>query len=126
MLKWSLPLVAILSIASVFCAVIVHACSDLSSIQAFLQAPCDHSASQNESRGKTDPDNCDSIRFGMLATQASAIRAERFKLYSISLDHALFVKVSLPDFPPLFWRNHGPPFSRLGASPRLSHVVLRI
>ena len=126
MSKRSFSLVALTLIASMFFTVVVHACSDLRSIQAALQAPCDHSSSQNEPRGKPAKDNCDSVRYGMLSTQASFSETELVKLYSIPLQDVLFVGFSLPDFLPLFWRSQAPPFSGLGASPHLSHVVLRI
>jgi len=58
-------LVAIMLIASVFFTVVVHACSDLRSMQVALQAPCNHSSSQSEQRGKPEKDNCDSVRYGM-------------------------------------------------------------
>ena len=119
-------LVAIALTASVLFTVVAHACSDLSSIRAIVQAPCDHTSSQNEPRGKPEKDNCDSVRYGMLSTQASLSETELFKLYSIPLQEALFVGFSLPDYLPSFWRSLGPPFPGLGASPRLSHVVLRI
>jgi hypothetical protein len=113
-------------IASVFFTVVVHACSDLRSIQAAVQAPCDHSSSQNEPRGKPEKDNCDSVRYGMLSTQASYSETELVKLYLIPLQDVLFVVFSLPDCLPSFWRSLGPPFSELGVSPHLSHIVLRI
>jgi len=126
MSKRRFSIVALTLIASVFFTVVVHACSDLRSIQAAVQAPCDHSSSQNEPRGKPEKDNCDSVRYGMLATQASTSDTDLFKLYSIPLQEALFVGFSLPDSLLSFWRSQAPPFSGLGASPHLSHVVLRI
>ena len=119
-------LVAIALTASVLFTVVAHACSDLSSIRAIVQAPCDHTSSRNEPRGKPEKDNCDSVRYGMLSTQASLSETELFKLYSIPLQEALFVGFSLPDSLPSFWRSQAPPFSGLGVSPHLSHVVLRI
>jgi hypothetical protein len=113
-------------IASVLFTVVVHACSDLRSMQTALQAPCDHSSSQNEPRGKSEKDNCDSVRYGMLSLQASYAAPELSKIYSISFQDSGFVVFSLPDSLPLFWRSQAPPFSGLGASPHLSHVVLRI
>jgi hypothetical protein len=122
--KRGFSLVAIMLIASLFFTVVVHACSDLRSMQVALQTPCNHSSSQNEPRGKPEKNNCDSVRYGMLSTQASP--SELFKLYSIPLQEALFLGFSLPDSLPSFWRSLPPPFSRLGVSPYLSHVVLRI
>ena len=119
-------MVALTLIASVFVTVVVHACSDLRSMQAAVQAPCDHSSSQNEPRGKPEKDNCDSVRYGMLATQASTSDTSLVKLYSIPLQDALFDSFSLHDPLPSFWRSQAPPFSGLGVSPHLSHVVLRI
>jgi len=119
-------LVAIALTASVLFTVVAHACSDLSSIRAIVQAPCDHTSSQNEPRGKPEKYNCDSVRYGMLSTQASLSETELFKLYSIPLQEALFVGFSLPDSLPSFWRSQAPPLSGLGVSPHLSHVVLRI
>src|SRR6266404_544618 len=126
MSKRRFSIVALTLIASVFFTVVVHACSDLRSIQAAVQAPCDHSSSQNEPRGKPEKDNCDSVRYGMLAIQASYAAPELSKIYSISLQDSGLVVFSLPDSLPLFWRSQAPPFSGLGASPHLSHVVLRI
>ncbi len=126
MSKRSFSLVALILIASVFFTVVVHACSDLRSMQAALQAPCNHSSSQSEPRGKPTKDNCDSVRYGMLSTQAFSSDSELVKLYSIPLQDVLFVGFSLPDGLPSFWRSLGPPFSGLGVSPHLSHVVLRI
>ena len=126
MSKRGFSIVALTLIASVFFTVVVHACSDLRSIQAAVQAPCDHSSSQNEPRGKPEKDNCDSVRYGMLATQASTSDTDLFKLYSIPLQEALLVGFSLPDSLLSFWRSQAPPFSGLGASPHLSHVILRI
>ena len=126
MSKRGFSLVAIMLIASVFFTVVVHACSDLRAMQVALQAPCNHSSSQSEPRGKPEKDNCDSVRYGMLSKQASPSETELFKLYSIPLQEALFVAFSLPDSLPSFWRSQAPPFSGLGVSPHLSHVVLRI
>lgn len=126
MSKRSLSLVAIALIASVLCMAVAHACSDLSSMQAILQTPCEHSSSQDRPGGKTENDNCDAIRYGMLSTQASSAQPELLALHSILLDRAILASVSLLDSTPRFWRSHGPPFGGLGAAPRLSHVVLRI
>src|SRR5687768_5399115 len=126
MSKRPFSLVAIVVIASVLCTAVVHACSDLSSIQAILKAPCDHSSSPGEPSSKSEEDNCDSVRYGMLSTKASPSQTELFKLYSIPLDDALIVSVLLPGTLSLSWRSQGPPFSGPGVSPRFSHVVLRI
>jgi hypothetical protein len=126
MSKRGFPLLAITLIASVFFTVVVHACSDLRSMQAALQPPCDHSSAQNEPRDKAAKDNCDAVRYGMLAIQTSFSETELVKLYSIPLQDLLFVGFSLPDSLPSFWRSQAPPFSGVGASPHLSHVVLRI
>ena len=126
MSKRIFPLIALILTAAVLFTVVAHACSDLSSIRAIVQAPCDHTSPQNEPRGKPEKDNCDSVRYGMLATQASPSETELVKLYSIPLQEALFVGFSLPESLPSFWRSPAPPFSWLGISPHLSHVVLRI
>jgi hypothetical protein len=126
MSKRGFSIVALTLIASVFFTVVVHACSDLRSIQAAVQAPCDHNSSQNEPRGKPEKDNCDSVRYGMLAIQASSSDTELSKLCSITLQEVLFVAFPLPGSLPSFWRSQAPPFSGLGASPNLSHIVLRI
>lgn len=126
MSKRPLSLVAIALIASVLCTAVVHACSDLSSMQAIFKAPCDHHSSQDEPGSKAAKNNCDSVRYGMLSIYASSSQPELLKLYSLSLDHALLVNVSLPDILSLLWRSQGPPILGLGVSPRLSHVVLRI
>jgi len=111
--KRTFPLIALVLTPAVLFTVVAHACSDLSSIQAIVQAPCDHPASQNEPHG-------------MLSTQPSASDTDVFKLYSIPLQEALFVRFSLPDSLPSFWRSQAPPFSGLGVSPHLSQVVLRV
>ena len=119
-------LVAIGLIVSVISTAVVHACSDLSALKAIAQAPCDHNGSQDEPRGKTDKNNCDSIRYGMLSKQASSSQTELFKLYSTPVYQALFASRSLPEVLPLFWRSLVYALSGLGVSPFLSHVVLRI
>jgi len=126
MSKRIFSLVVIVLIASVLWSAIVHACSDLSSMQAILQAPCDQMGSQDEPRGKTEKDNCDSIRYGMLSIQVSSSHMEQPKLHSIPFQVALIVGFSPADFPPAYWRSQGPPFFASTASPRLAHVVLRI
>jgi hypothetical protein len=126
MSKRNFPLIALALTAAVLFTVVTHACSDLSSIKAIVQAHCDHTSSQSEPRGKPEKDNCDSVRYGMLAAQGSACGTELVKLYSISLQEVLFAGFSLADSLPSFWRSHAPPFPGLAASPRLSQVVLRI
>jgi hypothetical protein len=126
MSKRFLSLIAIASIASVLFTAVAHACSDLTAMQAILKAPCDHNSSQDEPGNKAGKDNCDLVRYGMLSTKASSSHPELVKLYSIPFDDAFLVNVSLPDILSLLWRSQGPPLVRLGVSPRLSHVVLRI
>ena len=126
MSKRGFSLVALTAIASVFFTVVVHACSDLRSLKVAMQAPCDHSSSQNEPRSKPEEDNCESVRYGMLSTKASYAAMELSDFSSISLQDAVFIVFSLSDSLPLFWRSQAPPFSAIGASPHLSHVVLRI
>ena len=118
--------VAIVLIASVLFTAVAHACSDVRSTQAVLQAPCDHDASRDNPRSKAFKDNCDSVRYGMLSTQVAPSQVELFELYSNSVYHVRLVSVSLPDVLPLFWRSKGPPVIGLGLSPLLSHVVLRV
>ena len=124
--KRVLSLVALASSAFVLFATVVHACSDLSAMQGILKAPCDHSSSQGEPRSKSEKDNCDAIRYGMLSIQTSPFQTDLFKLYSIPLDDPLIVSVLLPDTLSLLWRSQGPPFSGLGVLPQFSRVVLRI
>jgi hypothetical protein len=124
MSKRILPLIALTLTAAVVFTVVAHACSDLSSITPIVKAPCDHSPSQNEPAGKPENDNCDSVRYGMLSKQASYSETEFSKLYSLSLHESLSITVLLPDPIPSFWRSQALP--GLAASPRLSHVVLRI
>jgi hypothetical protein len=126
MSKRSFPLIAIALIASVLCTAVAHACADLSAMRAVVQAPCDHGASQDQPRGKTEKDNCDLVRYGMLSTKASSSHPELLKLYSIPFDHALLVTISAIDTLPVLWRSQSPPLLALGVSPRLSHIVLRI
>ena len=119
-------LVAIALTASVLFTVVAHACSDLSAIRAVVQVPCDHTSSQNEPRGKSDKDHCDTVRYAMLSTQASSADTELSKFYSTAVQDVLFVGFSLPNSLTSFWRSQAPPFSGLGVSPHLSYVVLRI
>jgi hypothetical protein len=126
MSKRNFPLIALALTAAVLFTVVAHACSDLSSIQAIVQAPCDHGSSRDESRGKPDKDTCDSVRYGMLCRQTSSAETELSKFYSSAFQEAVFVEFSLPDLLPSFWRSQALPFSGLGVSPHLSHVVLRI
>jgi len=126
MSKRNFPLIALALTAAVLFTVVTHACSDLSSIKAIVQAPCDHTSSQSEPRGKPEKDNCDSVRYAMLSTQASSADTELSKFYSIAFQDAVFVEFSLPDSLPSFWRSQAPPSSGLGVSPHLSHIVLRI
>jgi hypothetical protein len=109
MSKRIFSLVVIVLIASVLWSAIVHACSDQSSMRAILQAPCDQMGSQDEPRGKTEKDNCDSIRYGMLSTQVSSSQSELFKFHSTQVHQALLVSVTLLDVLPLFGRSQGPP-----------------
>jgi hypothetical protein len=96
MSKRNFPLIALAVTAAVLFTVVAHACSDLSSIKGIVQAPCDHTSSQNEPRGKAEKDNCDSVRYGMLSTQASSAETELSKFYSIPLQEVLVASFSLP------------------------------
>ena len=126
MSKRLFPRVAIALIASVLFTAVAHACSDLSTMQAILQAPCDHRASWDEPRGKTEKHECDSVRYAIVSTQALPSQTELLKLYSMPIYEALLAGISLRDILPLFWRSQGPPHGGLGVSSLLSHVVLRI
>jgi hypothetical protein len=119
-------LVAVLLIASVLCAAVAHACSDLGSMPAILQMPCDHRPSQDEPASKKEKDNCDFVRYGMLSTQVSPSQTEILKLHAVIVHEALSVTVSPPDVLPLFSRSQAPPFRGFGVSPNFSHIVLRI
>jgi hypothetical protein len=125
MSKRIFSLVAIGLIVSMVFTAVVHACSDSSTIHAVLKTPCDHASSQDEPRSKSAKD-CDAVRYGMLSTKASSSHPELVKLFSIQLDHAVLLDVSLPDTLSLLWRSEGPPLIGIGVSPRLSHVFLRI
>ena len=118
-------LIAITVAVSVLVTVVAHACSDLNSLQAIRQTPCDHNTTREGSGGKHQKDNCDSIRYGMLSKEASFAATELSKVYSTPL-HTVLVIFSLPDSLPSFWRSQGPPFVGLGTLPQLSHVILRI
>ena len=126
MSKRPFSLVAVVLITSVLWTAMAHACSDLRSMHANLQAPCDHNSSQDEPGGKAKKDDCDSIRYGMLSTQASSSEPELDKIHAIPLDKALLASVSLARNLSFLWRSQGPPLIGLGVSPRLSHVILRI
>ena len=119
-------LVAIGLIASLISTAVVHACSDLNALKAIVVAPCDHNGSQDQPRGKTDENNCDSIRYGMLSKQASSSQTDLFKLHSTPVYQAIFASRSLPVVLPWFWRSLASALSALGVSPFFSHVVLRI
>jgi hypothetical protein len=116
------PLVLTLT-ASLLFTVIAHACSDLQSIQA-MQAPCDHGSPRDEPRGKSEKDTCGTVRYGMLSTQAS-FETELAKSYSTASQDVLVIGFSLPAFLSDY-RSQAPPSFGLGASPYLSHIVLRI
>ncbi len=126
MSKRPFSLVAVVLITSVIWTAMAHACSDLRSMHANLQAPCDHNSSQDEPGGKAKKDDCDSVRYGMLSTQASSSEPELDKIHSIPLDKALLASVSLARNLFCLWRSQGPPFLGLGVSLQLSHIVLRI
>ena len=118
-------LLSFASVAFVLFATVVHACPDLSEMQMILQTPCHHASARNETRSNAEKHNCDSVRYGMLSTPVSVFQADLSNLSSIPLHDLLPVSFS-SEFLPSFWRSQGPPFSGLRASPRLSHVVLRI
>lgn len=122
MSKRFLSVLVFLLVASVFCSAAAHACADLRAMQTMLQASCGHGSSQNEPLGKKD--NCDSVRYGMLATQASLPRIEVLKPDASSVYASL--PVSDVAVVPLRSRSQAPPSQRCGISPRHSHVVLRI
>ena len=126
MSKRLLVLFALLLVASVFSSAVAHACPDLKSVQAMLETPCDHNSSQDSPRRQKEKDNCDSVRYGLLSTQASPSQAQLFKLHAILVPHALPVSVTLPDVLPLFSRSQAPPYHGFGVSLHSSHVVLRI
>lgn len=119
-------LIAVMLIASVLCAAVAHACSDLSAMKAIVQTPCDHHQPRNEPPAKTDEQNCDAIRYGMLSIQSSRFQTDIFKHYSIPLDYALILTNSPSDTLLWFARSQAPLSLGAGVSPRLSHVVLRI
>ena len=83
-------------------------------------------SSQDEPGGKAKKDDCDSVRYSMLSTQASSSEPELDKIHSIPLDQACLASVSLARNLSFLWRSQAPPFSGLGVSPHLSQVVLRI
>jgi hypothetical protein len=122
MSKRTFPLIALVLTAAVLFTVVAHACSDLSAIQAIVQSPCDHGSSQNDPGRKSDQKDCDSVRYGMLSTQASFAG----KFYSIAFQYPVFVRFLLPDSQPSSWQSQAPPFSGVGVLPYLSHLVLRI
>jgi hypothetical protein len=122
MSKRTFPLIALALTATVLFTVVAHACSDLSDVKAILQTPCEHSSSQSESHDEPQKHDCASIRYGMLSTQASSAEPELSKAYSTEFEVVGVVGFALHGS----WRSHAPPFPALAASPRLSHVVLRI
>lgn len=127
MSKRSLALVAVVLVVSVLYTVVAHACSDLNSMQAILDVPCDHKSAQDEPVSKSEKDNCDTIRYGMLSAQAALSHTELFNLlHSSPVYQALLVGASLLADSLVFCRPQGPPFPGPGVSQRLSHVVLRI
>ena len=126
MSKRPLLLITLGLIASILFTAVAHACADVKSIQAAMQTPCDHSAPRNAPLNKPGTDNCDTIRYAMLAIQAAPCQTQLVKLHAILLHQALPVNVLPLDYHPWFVRSHAPPFSRPDTSPYLSHVVLRI
>ena len=123
MFKRFFVMLALVLSVSVFCSAVAHACADLNLLQ---QAPCDHDSSQDGPLGKKEKDSCDSVRYGMLSTQALSSQTEMFNLHAILLPEALPVSVSLSDVLSLFSRSQGPPFHGFGVPSYSSHVVLRI
>jgi hypothetical protein len=126
MLKHPFSLVAMLLTASVLWTALAHVCSDLSSMQKILQAPCEHMPTRDEPLDKKTNDNCDSIRYGMLSTQASPSPTDFFKLRAIHVLDVLTVAILLPDVLRVFSRSRPPPFQGFSVSSSFSHVVLRI
>jgi hypothetical protein len=126
MAKRTLPLSASVLIAAILFTVVAHACSAFSSIQTIVQAPCDHNEAQNETRGKPEKADCDSIRYGILSIKASSAQPDFSKLYSATSFAVVFVDLSLTGSLPSFRRSQAPPFATLPISPHRSHVVLRI
>jgi hypothetical protein len=124
MTKRTVPLIASVLISAVLFTVVAHACSAFASIQAIVQAPCDHDAAQNETRGKPEKANCDFVRYGILSVKASSAEPEFSKLYSTASIAIVFLELtgSLPSFR----RSQGPPLVELPSSPHRSQVVLRI
>lgn len=119
-------LIAVMLVVSVLSAAVGHACSDVSAMKAVAKTPCDHHQPQDEPLNKTDEDNCDSIRYGMLSTQSSRFQTEVLKQYSIPLDLALCANGLFPHTFQLLSRSQGSFLFGLGASPRLSRVEIRI
>ena len=111
MSKRTFPLIALTLTAAVLFTVVAHACSDLISLKAIVQAPCDHSSSQNEPRSKSEKDNCDAVRYGMLSTRASSAETELSKFYSTRFK-TRFLSVFAARLSVLFWRSQAPPFRR--------------
>lgn len=126
MSKRPLLLIALGLIVSILFTAVAHACADVKTIQAAMQIPCDHSAPRNEPLNKTDTDNCDAIRYAMLAIQASPCQTQLVKFHAILSHQSLPVTVLPLDYHPWFVRSHAPPFSRSDTSPYLSRVILRI
>lgn len=127
MAKRRLSLIALISIFAVLYTVVAHACAAFGSIQAVVQAPCDHDAAQNENRGKPEKDNCDSVRYSLLSIQASSAEPDFSRFYSTGSLTIVFLDFAAIGSPALLSaRSQAPPFSGLEVSPHLSHVILRI
>jgi hypothetical protein len=120
-----LVLLALLLVASVLSAVVAHACPELKFTEAMAQAPCDHNAREGDPLGKDETGNCDSVRYGMLSTQASPLEATLFNLRTLLVCETLAV-VSPARVLPLLAQAQASAFHRSGNSPNLSRVVLRI
>lgn len=116
---------AVLLIVAVFFTAVAHACSDLSAMRMVLQTPCDHHVSPDGSRDKPK-DNCDSIRYGMLSTQAGPGPTDLEKPQRVLVDVPFITRVSLPDVVAPSRRSQAPPLAGLRISPLLSRIVLRI
>jgi hypothetical protein len=124
--KRKLSLISLVLISALFFTVVAHACAAFNSIQAIAQAPCDHDATQNETRGKPEKDDCDSVRYGILSIKTSSAEPEFSKLYSATSLADVFLDLSLTGSLTSFRRSQAPPLAALPGSPHRSHVVLRI
>jgi hypothetical protein len=87
-----------------------------------VQAPCDHGESSTDTSDKPEHENCESVRYGMLAIGA---KAGLPKFEAVAFQQTVSYSFTAPGFSISTYRPQGPPVFLIGLSPHLSHIALR-